>query len=141
MIAQYYLNPASTINITGRNLVIRGIKISAMNYGVAVATTPTSLVWGLAYGHITNTLAATESGSFATATAHAPRHVPLGINYAPIGAVIGQPYSSDIVGDFSEAPVVVRPGEYLSATVRFLVGTATASQTVVYTIFFNGYFE
>jgi hypothetical protein len=141
MIAQYYLNPVSTINITGRNLVIRGVKISATNYGATVATTPTTLVWGLAYGHITNTLAATESGSFTTATAHAPRHIPLGINYVPIGAVVGQPYSSEIVGDFSEAPIVVRPGEYLSTTVRFLVGTATASQTVVYTIFFNGYFE
>jgi hypothetical protein len=141
MIAQYYLNPTSTINITGRNLVIRGIKISAMNYGAVVATTPTSLVWGLAYGHISNTLAALETASFATATTHAPRHVPLGINYVPIGAVIGQPYSSDIAGDFSEAPIVVRPGEYISTTVRFLVGTATASQTVVYTIFFNGYFE
>jgi len=141
MIAQYYLNPVPTINITGRNLIIRGVKISAMNYGAAVATTPTTLVWGLAYGHISNTLAALETGSFVTATTHAPRHIPLGINWVNVAAPIGQPYDRDIVGDFSDAPICVRPGEYLSTTVRFLVGTATASQTVVYTILFNGYFE
>lgn len=141
MIAQYYLNPASTINITGRNLVITGCKISTLNYGAAVATTPTTLVWGIAYGHVSNTLAAVDKASFATDTTHAPRHVFLGTQYAPIGAVIGQQYTSDISADLTHAPIVVRPGEYLSATVRFLVGTATASQTIVYTIFYSGYFE
>ena len=141
MIAQYYLNPASTINITGRNLVIAGVKISAINYGAVVATTPTTLVWGLAYGHVSNTLAAVETGSFATATTHAPRRVMLGMNYVPIGAVIGQPYDKEILMRFDGCPLVVRPGEYLSTTVRFVVGTATASQTVLYTITFDGYWE
>jgi len=141
MIAQYYLNPAHTINITGRNLVITGVKISTLNYGAAVATTATSLVWGLAFGHVSNTLVAADKASFATDTTHAPRRVFLGTQYAPIGAVIGQQYTSDITTDLTHAPIVVRPGEYLSATVRFLVGTATASQTIVYTILYNGYFE
>lgn len=141
MIAQYYLNPVSTINITGRNLVITGAKISTLNYGAAVATTATSLVWGVAYGHVSNSLAAADKASFATDTTHAPRHVFLGTQYAPIGAVIGQQYTGDISTVWTDAPIVVRPGEYLSATVRFLVGTATASQTIVYTITYNGYFE
>ena len=141
MIAQYYLNPASTINITGRNLVITGVKISTLNYGAAVATTATSLVWGVAYGHVSNSLAAADKASFATDTTHAPRHVFLGTQYAPIAAVIGQQFTGDISADWTHAPIVVRPGEYLSATVRFLVGTATASQTIVYTILYNGYFE
>jgi len=141
MIAQYYLNPAHTINITGRNLVITGCKISTINYGAAVATTATTLVWGLAFGHVSNTLAAVDKASFATDTTHAPRHVFLGTQWAPVAAVIGQQYTSDITADLTHAPIVVRPGEYLSATVRFLVGTATASQTIVYTILYNGYFE
>ena len=141
MIAQYYLNPAHTINITGRNLVITSCRISCINYGAVIATTPTTLVWGIAYGHLSNTLAAVETASFATATTHAPRHIPLGMMYAPIGAVIGQNYDKEVWADFSAAPIVVRPGEYLSATVRFLVGTATASQTIVYTIAYNGYWE
>ena len=141
MVAQYFANPAGTINITGRNLVITGVKISCINYGAAVATTPTTLVWGLAYGHLSNTMTGTETASFATATTHAPRRIMLGMNWVNIAAPIGQPYDKEITGDFSSAPLVIRPGEYLATTVRFLVGTATASQTVVYTIYFTGYFE
>ena len=141
MVASYFLNPASTINITGRNLIITKCKINAVNYGAVVATTPTTLVWGLFYGSTAITLAQAESGSFTTGTAHAPRKIPLGINYVPIGAVIGQPYSAEVGEDFTIAPLVVRPGEYVGTTVRFLVGTATASQTVVYTVTFGGYWE
>ena len=141
LVASYYLNPASTINITGRNLIITKCKINAVNYGAVVATTPTTLVWGLFYGSTAITLAQAESASFTTATAHAPRKIPLGINYVPVGAVVGQPYSAEVGEDFTVAPIVVRPGEYIGTTVRFLVGTATASQTVVYTVTFGGYWE
>ena len=141
MVAQYYQNPASTINITGRNLVITGCRIDATNYGAASSGTATTLLWGVAYGHTSISLATAETASFATATTHSPRHVPLGMNYIPAGAVIGQAYSNPIIADFTASPIVVRPGEYLSATVRFLVGTATGSQTVVYTVLYTGYFE
>lgn len=141
MIASYYLNPAHTINVTGRNLVIKAVKISTVNMGAAVATTPTTLLWGIAHGCLTNTMAVVETGSFVTATAHIPRHIPLGMQWLPVAAVVGQVYNSDIFMPFDAAPIVVRPGEYLHTTVRFLVGTATASQTIVYTITFDGYFE
>ena len=141
MVAQYYLNPVPSINITGRNLVIAGVRIMAINYGAVVATTPTTLVWGLAYGHTNVSLATPETGSFVTATTHAPRRVMLGMNYVPVGAVIGQPYDKEINVRFDGCPIVVRPGEYVATTVRFLVGTATASQTVVYTIAYNCYWE
>jgi len=141
MVASYYLNPASTINITGRNLVITSVQISAINYGAVVATTPTTLLWGLAYGHTNVSLATNETGSFATATTHSPRKRPLGFMYAPIGAVIGQPYDRLLDNDMTVSPIVIRPGEYLATTVRFVVGTATSSQTVLYTVNFNGYFE
>lgn len=140
MIASSYLNPAPTINITGRNLYITGVKISCMNTGAVVATTPTSLVWGLAFGHTSVSLAIPETGSFVTATTHAPRRIPLGMCSAAIGTVVGGLYDKDIVVNF-DAPIVVRPGEYIATTVRFRVGTATASQELTYVVTFNGYAE
>jgi len=141
MIASYYLNPIPTINITGRNYLVYGCKITAINYGAVVATTPTTLIWGLAYGHTNVSLATTDTGSFVTATTHSPRHIMLGSNYVPVGAVVGQPYDKEILMRFDGCPIVVRPGEYLATTVRFIVGTATASQTVLYTVTFDGHFE
>ena len=140
MIATSYLNPAPTINITGRNLYITGVSISCMNTGAAVATTPTSLIWGLAFGHTAVSLATTETASFATATTHAPRRIPLGMCSAAIGTVVGGLYDKEINRTF-DTPIVVRPGEYIATTVRFRVGTATASQELTYIVGFNGYWE
>ena len=140
MIGCYYLNPVPSINITGRNLFITGVSIACMNSGAVVATTPTTLVWGLAWGHTAVSLATLETGTFVTGTTHAPRRRPLGMCSAPIGTVIGGLYSNEIVRAF-ESPIVVRPGEYVATTVRFRVGTATASQEVFYTVTFNGYWE
>ena len=140
MIGCYYLNPVPSINITGRNLIITGVSIACMNSGAAVATTPTTLVWGLAWGHTAVSLATAETATFATATTHAPRRRPLGMCSAAIATPIGGLYSNEIVRAF-ESPVVVRPGEYVATTVRFRVGTATALQEVFYTVTFNGYWE
>ncbi len=140
MIATSALNPAQATNISGKNWYITGVAISCANAGAAVATTPTTLIWGLAFGNTAISLATAESGSFVSATAHAPRRIPLGICSAPVGTAVGGTYDKEIVRRFT-APIVVRPGEYLQTTVRFLVGTATASQEVVYTVTFDGYVE
>jgi len=140
MIASSYQNPAATINITGKNLFITGVRISCMNTGAVVATAPTSLVWGLAYGHTAVSLATAETASFATATTHAPRRIPLGMCTAPVGAAVGAMYDRDIVASFG-TPICVRPGEFIATTVRFRVGTATASQELTYVVGFDGYWE
>ncbi len=140
MIASSYQNPASTVNRTGKNLYITGVRISCMNTGAVVATTPTSLVWGLAWGHTAVSLATAETASFATATTHAPRRMPLGIMHAAIGTVVGGTYDKSIDTIFS-TPICVRPGEFIATTVRFRVGTATASQELTYVVGFDGYFE
>jgi len=134
MIACSFQNPVPTINITGRNLVIYGVRISAMNTGAVVATTPTSLIWGLAWGHTTVSLATVETASFATATTHAPRRRMLGMMTAPVGAAIGALYDRDINLVSSIPIAVIRPGEFFAITVRFRIGTATASQEVTYTV-------
>lgn len=140
MLASSFLNPAPTINITGRNLYITSVAISCMNTGAAVATTPTSLVWGLAWGHTAASLATLETGSFVTATTHSPRRIPLGMCSAAVGVAVGGSYDKDIVRTF-DTPIVVRPGEYIATTVRFRIGTATASQELTYVVMFNGYWE
>lgn len=139
-IACSYLNPAGTINITGRNLLIRGVKVTAINTGAAVATTPTTLLWTLAFGHTAVSLATTETASFATATTHAPRRVQLGFMSADVATPVGGLYSGDVSFNF-DSPIVVRPGEYVALIMKIVVGTATASQTITYNVVFDGSFE
>lgn len=139
-IATSYLNPAPTINITGRILVVKGVRISTVNTGAAVATTPTTLQWSLAFGHTAVSLQTAETASFATATTHAPRRVALGFQSAPIATPIGGMYGPDIYMPF-DSPIVVRPGEYLATIMKIIVGTATGSQTITYCVTFDANFE
>lgn len=121
-----YQVPAGTVNVQGRRLVVSGIKVDAVNTGAAVATTATTLQFSLAYGHTAVSLATAEA-----AAAKAPRRVPLGFMTWPVGAAIGQgPQAGPVVVDFGDAPIFVNPGEFIALVGKFLVGTATASQTI-----------
>lgn len=121
-----YQVPAGTANLQGRRLVIRGVKIDAVNTGAAVATTATTLQFSLAFGHTAVSLATAEA-----ATTKAARRLPLGYMTWPVAAAIGQgPQAGPIVVDFGDAPVFVNPGEFVALVGKFLVGTATASQTI-----------
>ncbi|MGL4648745.1 MAG: hypothetical protein ACRC1H_05005, partial [Caldilineaceae bacterium] len=137
-----YQVPTPTINLTGRNLYITGVRIDAVNIGAAVATTASILQWSLAFGATGATipsLAQAESASFATGTAKAWRRVPLGIQSWVVGAAIGAPAESiDVTFD---SPIVVNPGQWVAAVAKFIVGTATASQVIWATVMLNGYFE
>lgn len=120
--------PAGTANIQGRRMVLRGIVIDALNTGAAVATTATAIQWSLAFGHSTVSLATAEG-----VAAKAPRRVALGYMTWPVGAAIGQgPQSGAITIDFGDAPIFINPGEFLALVAKFVVGTATASQTISY---------
>jgi hypothetical protein len=140
-IATSFQNPAGTINITARNLIITGVRISTINTGATVATTPTTLQWGIGYGHTAASMQTLETGSFVTGTTKTPRRVLLGFQSAAVGAVIGALYSPDIDVNFADAPIVVRPGEFINTFMKQIVGTATASQTITYIVMFRGYFE
>jgi hypothetical protein len=130
-----YQVPAITATQGSKRLVVTGVSIAASNGGAVIATTPTCLVWGLAWGHTALTLATADA-----VAAKAPRHLVLGQMYGAIGAVIGQGYDKDIVRSF-QTPITVNPGEFIAVTVRFLLGTATAAQEVVGCIGFEGYWE
>jgi hypothetical protein len=136
-----FTNPAATINITGRNLVITGIHISSVNIGAAVATTPTTVQWSIAFGGTQlNSLATAESGSFVTATVKAARRVGVGIQSWVVGSAIGA-QAENLQQDFSSAPIVVAPGELVGAVAKFIQGTATGSQVIWTLVTFRGYYE
>ena len=137
-----YQVPAPTINITGRNLYITGVRIDAVNIGAAVATTASVLQWSLAFGATGGTipsLAQAESASFATATAKAWRRLPLGLHSWLVGAAIGQ--TAEAININFDTPIIVNPGQWVASVAKFIVGTATASQVIWCTVSFNGYFE
>ena len=136
-----FTNPAATINITGRNLVITGIHISSVNIGAAVATTPTTVQWSIAFGGTQlNSLATGEGASFSTATVKAARRVGVGLQTWLVGAAIGS-QAQELDQDFSSAPIVVAPGELIGAVAKFIQGTATASQVIWTVVTFRGYYE
>jgi hypothetical protein len=139
-IATSFQNPAGGINQTPRNLIVHGIRISTINTGAAVATTPTTLLWSVAFGHNTVTMNTTETASFVNNTAHAPRRVQLGFQSAAVGAAIGAKYADDIFVPLT-TPIVVRPGEFLATIVKVVIGTATASQTITFNVMFDSYFD
>ena len=124
-----YQNPAGTLNVQGRRLVIGGVVISLVNLGAAVATTATTIQFSLAYGHTAASLATAEA-----AAAKAPRRIALGHATWPIGAAIGaEPQSGPISITFSNGPIYVNPGEFVALVGKFLAGTATASQVINFT--------
>jgi hypothetical protein len=137
-------NPLPTINLTGRNLVITGVRIDAVNIGAAVATTASVLQWSIAYGAIIAAgtippLTQADTASFATATTKAYRRVPAGIQSWVVGAAIGTP-AEQITLDLN-VPVVIHPGQWVCFVAKFIVGTATASQVIWCTVTPNAYYE
>lgn len=137
-----FQNPTPTINLTGRNLIIKGVRIDAVNIGAAVATTASVLQWSLAFGATGATipsLAQAESASFVTATAKAWRRVALGLQSWAVGAAIGAP-AEQITVRF-DSPVVVHPGQWVASVAKFILGTATASQVIWATVAFDAHYE
>ena len=121
-----YQVPAGTVNVQGRRLVVRGVIVDLVNTGAAVATTATTIQFSLAYGHTAVSLATAEA-----ATTKAARRIAIGYATWAVGAAIGQgPQGGRLTLDLGDAPVFVNPGEFIQLVGKFLVGTATASQTI-----------
>lgn len=121
--------PLGTVLIPGRRLVLRGLKLDLVNLGAAVATTATTIQFCLAFGHTAVSLATAEG-----AAAKAPRRIAVGYATWPVAAAIGaQPQCGPITIDLGDAPLFINPGERVALVGKFLVGTATASQTIGFT--------
>jgi len=130
-----FQNVVPTPNISGRNLVIRGIWIDTFNMGAAVATTPTVLQWTLGVGSTAVSLATAEA-----AATRAPRRITLGTQAFPVGAAVGADAGKRIDVNL-DAPVVVEPGSFLHVILKMPVGTATASQIIRGVVGINAYWE
>jgi hypothetical protein len=124
-----YQVPIATVNAAGRRLVLRGVRVDAVNLGAAVATTSTTIEFALAYGHTAVSLATAEA-----ATTKAPRRVSLGYMTWLIGMQIGEGPKNGIIDfDTGDAPIFVNPGEFVQLVGTFVAGTATASQAIRFT--------
>lgn len=132
-----YQVPAGSVSAQGRRLVIYGVHISAINQVVAVATTATTLLLGLAFGSTALSLATADTASFATGTTKAPRREALGFMTWPVAAPVGaMPQSGDLDVKFSQ-PIYVNPGEFVQTYAKFVIGTATATETFVVAVNFD----
>ena len=134
-----YTNPAGSVSQPPRNLTITGIKISAVNIGAAVATTPTTISWSLAFGGASANLAVAEAVALTAASVKSFRRVPLGIQSWIVGAVVGQT-ATDVYMKF-DSPIVVHPGEMVALVAKFIQGTATASQVIFVNATYDSHFD
>jgi len=134
-----YTNPLGSVSQPPRNLTITGVKISAVNIGAAVATTPTTISWSLAFGGGSANLAVAEAVALTAATVKSFRRVPLGIQSWAVGAVVGAK-DTDVYMPFA-SPIVVHPGEMVAVVAKFIQGTATASQVIFVNATFDAHFD
>jgi len=134
LIITSYQIPVQSATQASKKYICTGMRITGINTGAAVATTPTTLLWGVAWGHTAVSLVTADA-----VNTKAPRHMKVGTMYFPIAAVVGQS-ATDINVAFS-TPFTVNPGEFIASTVRFVVGTATASQVITGSVSFEGYWE
>ena len=144
MIVQQYLNPVGGVSQTPRTLHILGVRINAAAASTAW-TAPTAgsylFQWGLAFGAISTSFAATESASFVTATSKIARRKVLGLMGQTNGtAGVGTQCSNGIDVAF-QVPIVVNPGEYVNTFVKIIQGSATPTGGLYYVIDFDYYFE
>lgn len=132
-----YQNPVPSVNITGRNLVITGVKVQGI-VSAALTGGPVIYAYAVVFGHTAATLVTVETGSFVTATTHAPRRVYIGTEVFASGALQGAAGTGATLT--LKSPIVVRPGEFVGVTARNMgvlptVGTITAGVT------FDAYWE
>jgi hypothetical protein len=131
-----YQNPAQTALIPGKNLIIRGVTIDAVNLGAVGSALGVVQQWSLGVG---GTAVAPPTDS-ATAGTRAYRRVPLGFLTFPASAAIGAPASRAIDINM-DAPIVIEPGTYLGVYVKNIAGTQNTGQITRGICYINGYFE
>ena len=130
--------PAGSAAGQGRRLVVRGVGLTSHVQAVLVGG-PNVAQYSLAFGHTAVSLATAESASFATATAKAPRRVPLSALTQVVTAaqaastVVSQPGGSFV--DFGDAPIYVNPGEFVALVVK-RIGTVGTSGTIAHVVTF-----
>lgn len=133
-----YQNPAGSINQAPRILFITGVRIQGAVTTVLTGG-PVLYAYSLAYGHTTVSMATADTASFQTATAKAPRRIPLGYETYAAAAAAGVLGSAGINVPFT-SPVPVQPGEFIAVCAKNL-GTVATLGAISILIGFDGYYE
>lgn len=132
-----YLNPASTINITGRTLYITGVRIDSTVQVVLANTGSLLAAFALFYGN--TAVSHGGAGNVADAAAvKGSRKIPLGIQSFTGATAVGTT-PAPIQVTFT-TPIVVNPGEYCGVVLKN-VGTVTTSGNIATTVMIDHYYE
>jgi hypothetical protein len=130
-----FQNPVGSLTQTPRVLYITGVVIDGTVVVVLGAGAGYCAVWSLAFGHTAVSLATAES-----ATAKAPRRVPLGIMAVGATQAVGTRIGTTPLWTQFATPIPVNPGEFIQAVSR-KVGVAPPTGAILWSITFDGYFE
>jgi len=119
-----YLNPAGTVAIPGKDLVIRGIRVGETVVSAVLGATYTQLEWLAGFGSSAASLATADA--VGPPTTVSPKRIHLGsqafLALAPAGTV-----APGFFVDFGDAPQVVPPGTYLHIILSLLGNAATGT--------------
>ncbi len=119
----------------GKTFIFHGIRVSPpLNQGAAIATTDTVIAYALGFNGSAVSLATGSPNN------HRPK-ILSGYHTGIVGLAIGKQYSGTDVQYQSQAGIAVNGGRFFHVIARVLVGTATASQTILWQISVDGIFE
>lgn len=137
-----WLNPTGSSVIPSKNFVCTGIRVGEAVVTIAALTGgPVQLWWALGWGSTASSLATTESSTFASATTKIARKEPLGCQSFAATAANGTIQPGFQV-DFSAAPKVIYPGQYLHVILRVTGTDLTAGTAQIRgSVLPIGYFE
>lgn len=124
-----YQVPAQAAGVPGRQLIIRGVKISAI-VGTGLTGGPVVYHYHLAFGHNALSLATAEA-----ATTKKPRFEFLGQHAFAAAAAAGTTGGTDVYMPF-HAPIVVNPGEYVQVVANN-IGSVPSAGTIIFGVTFD----
>ena len=125
-----YQNPVPTTILTGKQLVITGVKIESVVTTVLVGNaTPVIYALGIAYGHTTVSLATAEGAS-----TKAPRTIPLGIQTFAAAAAVGT--VGQVVNVKFDRAIPVYPGEFVAVTAKNM-GAVTTTGVITFLVTYD----
>jgi hypothetical protein len=119
----FYTNPAPTVNITGRQQLIKSVKISGL-VTTALVGGPVNYFFSVCYGGTAVSLATTES-----ATTKAHRRIFIGQQSYATAAAVGV-VGNDVVMNFVDG-LPLNPGETLVIAAKNL-GTVTSAGVITF---------
>ena len=141
-----FLNPASSATVPGATLFINSIRIDFVNLtATANATNPVIVAWYLGVGSTGASLATTEGAGTKIC-----RRINIGNQQLNAAAAIGDPpvrgatpfnSSPPATADFSNAPLVCNPGEYVHVIVRLPISANNTTNVLRGYVYINGYWE